>query len=163
MRRSYRLPLPDGRVLEPGARTLVMGVLNVTPDSFSDGGLYFDPATAIDAGAAMADAGADILDVGGESTRPGASPVTGDEERRRVLPVVARSRVAAPSCRSTRQSRRSRLPPWMRARRSINDVSGLLYDPGIVEVAAASGAALLLVHTRGRPSEMYDGGAATAT
>ena len=155
MRRSYRLPLPDGRVLELGPRTLVMGVLNVTPDSFSDGGLHLEAEDAIDAGAAMIDAGADILDVGGESTRPGASPVSGDEERRRVVPVVtALARRGAVVSIDTTKSEVAAAAVEAGAS-LVNDISGLLYDPAIARVAASSGAALLLMHTRGRPSEMY--------
>ena len=87
-RRRFSLPLPDGRTLALGERTLIMGILNVTPDSFSDGGLLVDPQRAIEAGVQMAADGADLLDVGGESTRPGAEPLGEDEERRRVLPVI---------------------------------------------------------------------------
>src|SRR5580765_5929424 len=88
-RRVHTLPLPDGRALALGERTLVMGILNITPDSFADGGLYLDPARAVDAGLEMAAAGADLIDVGGESTRPGATPVPADEERARILRVIA--------------------------------------------------------------------------
>src|SRR5438552_175683 len=89
-RRSYTVPLPGREALHLGARTLVMGILNVTPDSFADGGRHFDPGTAVDAGLRMAAEGADIIDVGGESTRPGAVPLPEDEELRRVIPVVER-------------------------------------------------------------------------
>src|ERR671911_1685578 len=87
-RKSYSIPLPGGRMLELGERTLVMGILNITPDSFADGGLHLDPDRAVAAGLAMVADGADILDIGGESTRPGADPVGADEEMRRVLPVI---------------------------------------------------------------------------
>ena len=87
-RARFVVPLPEGRSLVLGERTLLMGILNVTPDSFADGGLRFDAGRAVDAGLAMVAAGADILDVGGESTRPGAVPVEVAEELRRVLPVV---------------------------------------------------------------------------
>src|SRR5262245_5931280 len=89
-RKRYSVPLPNGTRLELGERTLLMGIINVTPDSFADGGVRFDPARAIDDGFRMIEDGADILDVGGESTRPGAEPVPADEELRRVLPVVER-------------------------------------------------------------------------
>src|SRR5262249_9850803 len=89
-RRSYTLPLGHGRALELGARTLVMATLNVTPDSFADGGRHLDPDAAADAAIRMAADGADIIDIGGESTRPGAEPLAADEERRRVLPVIER-------------------------------------------------------------------------
>src|SRR6266542_4397445 len=86
--RDYTIPLPNGRSLALGPRTLVMGILNVTPDSFADGGLYTDPARALAAAEAMLEAGVDIIDVGGESTRPGAAAVDMEEELRRVLPVI---------------------------------------------------------------------------
>src|SRR5512134_1723244 len=89
-RKRYSVPLPGGRSLELGHRTLVMGILNVTPDSFADGGLHFDHDRAIAAGVEMVAEGADIIDIGGESTRPGADPVGEEEEMRRVLPVVER-------------------------------------------------------------------------
>ena len=87
-RRRFTVPLPDGASLALGERVLVMGVINVTPDSFSDGGRLFDQASAIEAGVRMEEEGADLIDVGGESTRPGAEPLDEVEERRRVLPVV---------------------------------------------------------------------------
>ena len=87
-RKRYDLSLPGGRTLPLGERTLVMGILNITPDSFSDGGLLLDAERAIDAGVRMVADGADILDVGGESTRPGAQTVGAEEEMRRVLPVI---------------------------------------------------------------------------
>ncbi len=89
-RQSFTVPLPDGASLELGARTLVMGVLNVTPDSFADGGRFIEPSRAADAALAMEAAGADLIDVGGESTRPGAEPVSADEERARIEPVFER-------------------------------------------------------------------------
>ena len=87
MPRQFVVPLPGGRRLQLGARTLVMGIINVTPDSFSDGGDLLDPARAIEAGVRLAAEGADLLDIGGESTRPGAQPLSAAEELRRVLPV----------------------------------------------------------------------------
>src|SRR5688572_31495894 len=87
-RRRFTIPLPGGGSLALGERTLIMGVINVTPDSFSDGGALRGAAAAIDAGVRMADEGADLIDVGGESTRPGAEPVDAAEEQRRILPVI---------------------------------------------------------------------------
>jgi dihydropteroate synthase len=87
-RDPFELPLPDGRVLRLGDRTLVMGIVNVTPDSFADGGARFDPTRAIDGALAMEAEGADIVDIGGESTRPGAEPLTAEEELARVEPVL---------------------------------------------------------------------------
>ena len=89
-RRLYSIPLPQRPPLELGSRTLVMGILNVTPDSFADGGIHFDVERAVAAATADGGRGADLIDVGGESTRPGAEPLPADEEMRRVLPVIER-------------------------------------------------------------------------
>jgi dihydropteroate synthase len=155
MRRTYELSLPDGRVLSLGGRTLVMGILNVTPDSFADGGLHVDPARAIEAGLAMVEAGADIVDVGGESTRPGAGEVPADEERRRVLPVLRglARQVTVPLSVDTwkRQVAQAALDAGALI---VNDISGLQYDPGLAGVVAETRAALVLMHTRGRPAVM---------
>ena len=136
-------------------RGLIMGVLNVTPDSFSDGGRFFDPSAAIARGLVMVQEGADILDIGGESTRPGATPVEAEEELRRILPVI----------RSLRKQ--SRIPisiDTMKARVAaaaveagadiINDISGLQHDPDMARVAAESEAGLVLMHLRGTPRTM---------
>ena len=156
-RAAHRIPLPGGRTLELGARTLVMGILNITPDSFSDGGLRLDPSRAVDDGLQMLAAGADILDVGGESTRPGADPVAADEEMRRVLPVVEglASQGATLISIDTYKAEVAR-EAVARGAAMINDVSGLLYDEALGRVAAETGAALVLMHTRGRSREMYE-------
>ena len=156
IRRRYSVPLPTGGSLTLGERTLVMGIINVTPDSFSDGGRLADPAQAIEAGVRMADEGADLIDVGGESTRPGADPVDEAEERRRLLPVIeglaARLRVPV----SVDTYRASTAAAALAAGAAIvNDVSGLRYDPGLAEVAASARAPLILMHTRGRSRDMY--------
>ncbi|HVL69901.1 MAG TPA: dihydropteroate synthase [Vicinamibacterales bacterium] len=156
-RKRYRIPLPGGRTLELGERTLVMGILNVTPDSFSDGGVHLDPARAIEAGLRMAEAGADILDVGGESTRPGADPAGGDEEMRRVLPVIEGLAGRTPALISI-DTYRGVVAREAAARGAaiVNDVSGLQYDAELGAAAAETGAALILMHTRGRSREMYE-------
>jgi dihydropteroate synthase len=151
------MPLPGGGSLALGDRTLVMGVVNVTPDSFSDGGRLLDPAAAIDAGARMADDGADLIDVGGESTRPGADPLDEDEERRRVLPVIEglSKRVQVPLSIDTYKP--ATAAAALAAGASIvNDVSGLRYEPGLAEVAARYRAPVVLMHTRGRSKRMYE-------
>jgi dihydropteroate synthase len=134
-----------------------MGILNVTPDSFADGGAHFDVERAVEAGLRMAAEGADIIDVGGESTRPGAEPLPEDEELRRVLPVVERlaRQVTLPLSIDTYKARVARAA-IDRGAALINDISGLQYDAALGEVAAATGAALILMHTRGRSSGMYD-------
>lgn len=156
-RRAYVAPLPGGRKLVLGSRTLVMGVINVTPDSFSDGGLRLDPGAAVDAGLAMVDAGADILDIGGESTRPGAEPVDAAEECRRVLPVVKALARQTPVPLSIDTYKADVAAAALDAGASIvNDISGLRYQPELARVAAAGGAALVLMHMRGRSKTMYE-------
>lgn len=136
-----------------------MGVLNVTPDSFSDGGLDAGPDAAVARGLAMAAAGAAIVDVGGESTRPGAPSVSADDELGRVLPVVtalAREGVLV-SIDTTKAGVAAECVAAGAV--MINDISGGLYDPDLLDVAARSGAALVLMHMRGHHREMYAGAA----
>src|SRR5687768_6686223 len=155
-RRRFTLTLPDGRSLALGDRTLVMGIINVTPDSFSDGGVLLDPQRAIDTGVQMVEDGADLLDVGGESTRPGAEPLAEAEERRRVLPVVEglAGRVKVPISIDTYKA--SIADAALTAGASIvNDVSGLRYEPALAPVVARHQAAIVLMHTRGRSRDMY--------
>jgi dihydropteroate synthase len=154
-RRRYVVPLPGGRVLALGERTLVMGVLNVTPDSFSDGGVRFDAGRAIEDGLRMIEDGADVLDVGGESTRPGAEPLPAAEELRRVLPVVERLATSGvPISIDTYKADVARAATQAGAA-IVNDVSGLLFDPGLGAAVAEAGAAIVLMHNRGRSREMY--------
>jgi dihydropteroate synthase len=134
-----------------------MGILNVTPDSFADGGLYLDVDRAVAHACEMVEQGAGIIDVGGESTRPGAAPlVSEDEERARVLPVVARLAMSltVPISIDTYKSGVAR-EAVRRGATFVNDVSSLQYDPGLAAVAAETGAALVLMHNRGRSHEMY--------
>lgn len=155
-RRRFTLTLPGGRTLQLGDRTLIMGIINVTPDSFSDGGLLADAQGAIEAGVQMVEDGADLLDVGGESTRPGAQPLDEGEERRRVLPVIEglARRVAVPLSVDTYKA--SIADAALAAGASmVNDVSGLRYEPDLAGVAARRGAPIVLMHTRGRSRDMY--------
>lgn len=155
-RRRFTVPLPRGRSLELGTRTLVMGIVNVTPDSFSDGGDLFDPARAVDAAVHMVEEGADLLDVGGESTRPGAQPIDAGDERRRVIPVIEAlaARVGVPISVDTYKA--AIADEALQAGAAIvNDISGLRYEPDMGGVAARHGAAIILMHTRGRSSDMY--------
>jgi len=131
-----------------------MGIINVTPDSFADGGLRFDPARAIDDGWKMLEDGADILDIGGESTRPGAEPLDPGEELRRVLPVIAALGSRAVVSVDTYRASVAR-EAVARGAAIINDVSALRYDPALGAVAAESGAAVVLMHNRGRSRDMY--------
>ena len=150
------MPLPGGGSLALGDRTLIMGVVNVTPDSFSDGGRLFDAAAAIDAGVRMVDEGADVLDIGGESTRPGAEPLDEGEEQRRVLPVIEglAARVDVPLSIDTYKAATAAAALGAGAS-IVNDVSGLRYEPGLAEVAAQHRAPVVLMHTRGRSRDMY--------
>jgi dihydropteroate synthase len=156
-RRAYPVPLPDGRVLDLGPRPLVMGILNITPDSFAEPARLLDPAAAVDTALRMEAAGADIIDLGGESTRPGSQPVPEDEELRRVLPVLTalRGRLAIPLSIDTYKSAVARAA-LAEGAVLVNDVSGLRADPALARVVADAGAALVLMHSRGRPETMID-------
>jgi dihydropteroate synthase len=155
-RRRFTLPLPGGRTLMLGERTLVMGIINVTPDSFSDGGVLLDPQRAIDTGVQMVEDGADLLDIGGESTRPGAEPLAEAEERRRVLPVIAGLAARVPVPISIDTYKASIAGAALDAGAAIvNDVSGLRYEPDLAPVVARHQAAIILMHTRGRSRDMY--------
>lgn len=134
-----------------------MGIVNVTPDSFSDGGRYLAPAVALDHGLGLVREGASILDVGGESTRPGSDPVSEEEELRRVLPVVdaLAGSVGVPVSVDTMKARVARRA--LAAGASIvNDVSALRSDPKMAEVVAESGCPICLMHMRGQPKTMQD-------
>ena len=155
-RPNFTVPLPNGRPLVLGERTLVMGILNVTPDSFADGGLYLDPGAAEEAAVEMEAQGADLIDVGGESTRPGSEQISEDEEIRRIQPVLQRlgRRLTVPLSVDTTKPEVARMALGEGAA-MLNDVSGLRYDSSLAEVAARGGAALVLMHSRGRSRDMY--------
>ena len=137
----------------PG-RCLVMGVLNVTPDSFSDGGLWFEPQQAIEHGLAMLEAGADLVDVGGESTRPGAERPPVEEELRRVLPVV-RALAEAGATVSLDTMRAEVVEAALASgARMVNDVSGGLADPRMLDVAAGADVPFVVMHWRGHSADM---------
>ncbi len=156
-RKKFRLKLPSG-TLVLGERTLVMGVLNVTPDSFSDGGKYEELEIAVAHALAMEHAGADILDIGGESTRPGSQEISASQELDRILPVLEglRARLKIPISVDTRRSTVAELA--LRAGAEIiNDVSGLKNDARIAGIAAKYGVPLILMHMRGEPATMQRG------
>jgi dihydropteroate synthase len=138
-----------------GQRTLVMGVLNITPDSFSDGGLFFEPQQAIEHGLRMAEEGADIIDVGGESSRPGSDPVPLNEELRRVIPVIEglASRLEIPLSVDTYKSQVAERAVESGAQ-MINDISGLRFDPQMPLVAARYDTPLIIMHIKGTPKTM---------
>jgi dihydropteroate synthase len=155
-RPHFTLVLSNGRQLDLGVRTLVMGIVNVTPDSFADDGTRFDPDVAIADALRMVADGADLIDIGGESTRPGAAPLSADEELRRVSPVLEglRGRVAVPESIDTYKAAVADRACDLGAT-IVNDVSALVYDPALAGVAAQRGAAVILMHNRGRSSDMY--------
>lgn len=136
-------------------RTYVMGILNVTPDSFSDGGIFFDRAAAIEHGLAMEADGADIIDIGGESTRPGADDVSLDAELGRIIPVIEglSKRVRIPISVDTRKSKVAEEAINAGAV-IVNDVSGLKFDPAIASVISKRNAAVIIMHSKGSPKTM---------
>lgn len=136
-------------------RTVVMGVLNVTPDSFYDGGRYAEIESAVGRALQMAEEGADIIDIGGESTRPGSQPVPQEEELRRVLPVIeaVRARVDVPISIDTTKSRVAE-GALQAGACMVNDISGLGFDPRMAEVVAQAGALCCIMHIQGTPQTM---------
>jgi dihydropteroate synthase len=144
------------RSLPIGERTLIMGVLNVTPDSFSDGGEFFSPDKAVEHAEQMIAEGADIIDVGGESTRPGGEPITPEEERARVVPVIAAlaKRSATPISIDTTKSEVARAALDAGAA-IVNDISALRFDFYVADEVARKGAGLVLMHSRGTPATMH--------
>ncbi len=154
-RRLYRVALRGSQV-ELGARTWIMGVLNVTPDSFSDGGRFAREDAAVARGLALFAAGADVVDVGGESTRPGAERVAPEDEARRVVPVVRRLREAGAGYLSVDTTRAVVAQAALDAGADlVNDVSGLSFDPAMAGLMARSGAPLVLMHLRGDFATMH--------
>jgi len=143
------------KTLTLGKRTLLMGVLNVTPDSFSDGGLFFDKENAIAHGIRMFEEGADIIDIGGESTRPGSKPLELEEELRRIIPVIESlsKKVEVPISIDTYKSAVAQRAIEAGAE-IINDISGLRFDPSLAQVAARENTPLVLMHIRGTPETM---------
>jgi len=153
-RKKFRLKLPS-RTVVLGERTLVMGVLNVTPDSFSDGGKFLDVDAAVARALEMERAGADILDIGGESTRPGSERVSASEEMRRVIPVLEklRGKLKIPVSIDTNKSEVADAAIFQGAE-IVNDVTALGADLRLAEIAAKHGVPLILMHMRGEPRTM---------
>jgi dihydropteroate synthase len=157
-RKKYSLRLGEQK-LELGERTVVMGVLNVTPDSFSDGGKYFGLEAAVEGALGMERAGADILDVGAETTKPGSAGISEKEELARLLPVLdaLRGRLKIPISVDTQKA--GVAEGALRAGAAmLNDVSGLNYDARMAEVAARFGVPIVLMHMRGEPLTMQRSG-----
>ncbi len=156
-RQRFRLRLRP-RSIALGKRTLVMGVLNVTPDSFSDGGKFLDPSLAVEQALAMRRDGADLLDIGAESTRPGSHGISAAEELRRLLPVLEalRGKLKIPISVDTQKAAVAEIALGAGAE-MVNDISGLRSDPRLAQVAARHGAPLILMHMRGTPRTMQKG------
>jgi dihydropteroate synthase len=149
--------LADGRKLEFGERTQIMGVVNVTPDSFSDGGKFFNPGRAIAQGKALAEQGADIIDIGGESTRPGSEPVSVEEEIGRVLPVIEKlvTEISVPISIDTTKAEVARVAVGAGAS-IVNDISGAKFDPQMAEFVSEKELPIILMHTRDKPAVMQN-------
>jgi dihydropteroate synthase len=150
-----RLRLPRGRHLEIARPPAVMGILNITPDSFSDGGVHFDHTKAVHAAMQMEEDGAAVIDVGGESTRPGSAAVSIEQEIARVVPVISQIRARSEVAISidTRKSAVARAAIEAGAD-MINDVSGLRHDPALADVARDNDVPLIVMHMRGEPATM---------
>ena len=156
-RKRFRLRIRS-RTLTLGERTLVMGVLNITPDSFSDGGEYLDEEAAVARALQLERDGADILDIGGESTRPGAAVIHTEEELRRILPVIKilRGKLNIPMSIDTRKADVAKAALDAGAE-ILNDVSGLRADPRLAEISRRARVPLILMHMRGTPQTMQRG------
>jgi len=155
-RPTFTVPIPGRAPLVLGPRTLVMGVVNVTPDSFSDGGRALDPSRARDLALEMEAAGADLIDVGAESTRPGARPVGAAEELARVEPAVKAigAAVRVPISIDTYKTVVA-AAALDNGASIVNDISAFEYDPDLGPLVAARSVPAILMHTRGRPEDMY--------
>jgi dihydropteroate synthase len=154
VRSDYKIDC-RGKVLDLGSRTHIMGILNATPDSFSDGGRYAVAEQALAHARGMAAAGADIIDIGGESTRPGAAPLSQEEELRRIIPLIERlsSELAVPISVDTYKSSVAKKAIAAGAT-IVNDISGLRFSPDMANVAADSGVAVVIMHIKGTPRDM---------
>jgi dihydropteroate synthase len=155
MRKTYIWTLPRTRIAL-GKRTIVMGILNVTPDSFSDGGAYFDIHAALARGEEMQLQGADVLDIGGESSRPGSTPVSEEEELRRILPVVEalNARLTIPISIDTYRSRVAQKAVEAGAQ-IVNDISAFRFDSAMPVVVKKARAGIVLMHSRGSREELH--------
>lgn len=155
MRESYLWSLPRTS-LQLGIRTALMGILNITPDSFSDGGLYLNTDKAVEHGEELEQDGADILDIGGESTRPGSEPLGADEEIARILPVIERlaNKIRIPISVDTYRASVAKRAIEAGAQ-IVNDISGFRFDPQLPELVRSTGAGVVLMHSRGSREEIH--------
>jgi dihydropteroate synthase len=154
VRSDYKI-MCGGHLLDLGSRTHIMGILNVTPDSFSDGGQYVGAETALSHAREMAGAGADIIDIGGESTRPGAAPLPEEEELARIIPLIKRlsAELSVPLSVDTYKSRVAQKALEAGAK-IVNDISGLRFSPDMAKIVADYGAAVVIMHIKGTPRDM---------
>lgn len=145
-------------VLDVSARPLVMGILNVTPDSFSDGGEFFDPAVAVEHAARMTAQGADLLDLGAESSRPGSEPVADDEQIRRLVPVIERIRASETNIPISVDTRRAVVAEAALDAGAdlVNDISALRDDPALARLIARRDVGVVLMHMQGTPATMQE-------
>ena len=154
LRSDYKIAC-KGKILDFGSRTHIMGILNATPDSFSGDGLYGDENRALEYAREIAIAGADILDIGGESTRPGARPVSGEEELTRIIPLIKRLSAELTLPISVDTYRSAVAKKALEAGASIiNDISGLRFSPDMANVVADYGATVVIMHSKGTPYDM---------
>jgi dihydropteroate synthase len=154
LRSDYKIEC-KGAVLDLSSRTHLMGILNVTPDSFSDGGRYLAAEHALRHAREMISMGADILDIGGESTRPGSQPVSAEEELSRIIPIIERIAAESSVLISVDTYKSTVARKALAAGASVvNDISGLRFSPDMAEVAAAANAAVVIMHTKGMPRDM---------
>ena len=139
-------------------KSYVMGILNVTPDSFSDGGEHYSEEEAVEHGLKLLEDGADILDVGGESSRPGADKVPADKELERIIPVITKILKARPDALISVDTTKAVVAEeaLSKGAKIINDISGLVFDPALLEVTARTGAALVIMHMKGTPKSMQE-------
>ena len=146
------------REIRVGERTLIMGIINATPDSFSDGGRFSTPLTAVEAAIRMVEDGADLIDIGGESSRPGSDPIPEEEELRRVIPVIRglAGKISVPMSIDTMKASVAR-EALAEGAEIINDISSMNYDDRMAAVVAEAGAAVILMHMRGLPKTMQTG------
>ncbi len=151
---NYKWQIRDGEI-DLFQRTHIMGILNITPDSFSDAGLFYDPELAVEQALTMEQDGADIIDIGGESTRPGSVPVTENEEIDRIIPVIEKlvSLLKIPVSVDTYKSGVARKALQAGAK-IVNDISGLQFDPQMANVVAEYNAGIVIMHIKGSPRDM---------
>jgi len=156
VRKEYSIQI-RGRNCILGRRTWLMGILNITPDSFSDGGLYFNKQKAVKRGLQLIEEGADILDIGGESSRPGAESITVEEEKKRILPVLSEIRKRSDAFISVDTTKSEVLNSALDYGADIlNDISGMRFDPKILELAAEKKIPVVIMHMKGTPKNMQE-------